>query len=62
MKKKLMLRGHDGHGHFGQNRLGVSKSATINKYYKYLFIVSQMTTSQNENDHFDLDHFDRHSA
>ena len=58
-----MLRGHDGHGHFGQNRLGVSKSATINKYkYLYLFIVSQMTTSKNENDHFDLDHFDRHSA
>ena len=61
MKKKLVLRGHDGHGHFGQNRLGVSKSATINKYI-YLFIVSQMTTSKNENDHFDLDHFDRHSA
>ena len=24
----------------------------------YLYIVSQMTESENENDHFDLDHFD----
>ena len=35
-----MLRGHDGHGHFGQNRLGVSKSATINKY-NFIFIYSE---------------------
>ncbi len=26
--------------------------------YLYLYIVSQMTESEIENDHFDLDHFD----
>ena len=35
----------------------LSKSSTI---YKYLIFIysEQMTHSENENDHFDLDHFD----
>ena len=28
----------------------------------YLYIVSEMTESENENDHFDLDHFDHFFA
>ena len=50
--------GQDGHGQNGQNRLGGVKNRHYNKY-KYLYIVSQMTASEIENDHFDLDHFDR---
>ena len=34
------------------------KTATIINIL-YLYIVSQMTASEIENDHFDLDHFDR---
>ena len=42
---------------FGQNDFELSKSSTI---YKYLIFIysKQMTHSENENDHFDLDHFD----
>ena len=42
---------------FGQNDFELSKSSTI---YKYLIFIysEQMTHSENENDHFDLDHFD----
>ena len=42
---------------FGQNDSELSKSSTI---YKYLIFIysEQMTHSENENDHFDLDHFD----
>ena len=49
--------GHFGHGHFGQNDFELSKSSTI---YKYLIFIysEQMTHSENENDHFDLDHLD----
>ena len=36
----------------------LSKSATIINII-YLYIVSQMTESENENDQNDLDHFDR---
>ena len=41
----------------GQNDFELSKSSTI---YKYLIFIysEQMTHSENENDHFDLDHFD----
>ena len=39
----------------------LSKSATIINIL-YLYIVSQMTASEIENDHFDLDHFDRDKA
>ena len=38
----------------------LSKSATIINIL-YLYIVSQMTESENENDQNDLDHFDRRS-
>ena len=34
------------------------KTDTIIKYI-YLYYSEQMTQSENENDHFDLDHFDR---
>ena len=42
---------------FGQNDSELSKSSTI---YKYLIFIysEQMTHSENENDHFDLDHLD----
>ena len=41
----------------GQNDSELSKSSTI---YKYLIFIysEQMTHSENENDHFDLDHLD----
>ena len=39
----------------------LSKSATIINII-YLYIVSQMTESENENDQNDLDHFDRRMA
>ena len=57
MKKREKVRGHLVIWSFGQNRFQVSKSSTI--YKIYLYIVSEMTESENENDHFDLDHFDQ---
>ena len=42
---------------FGQNRFPLVKIPTINIDI-YLYYSEQMTESENENDHFDLDHFD----
>ena len=44
-------------GHLVKMISELSKSSTI---YKYLIFIysEQMTHSENENDHFDLDHFD----
>ena len=50
-------------GHFGhlviwsKSIFEVSKRH-YNKYYIFIY-SEQMTQSENENDHFDLDHFDR---
>jgi len=50
-------------GHFGHLVIwskSFSKCQNPPLYNKYLFIYSeQMTESKNENDHFDLDHFDQ---
>jgi len=42
---------------FGQNRFLVVKILHYNKYFIFIY-SEQMTQSENENDHFDLDHFD----
>ena len=44
-------------GHLVKIVFWLSKSSTINN--KYIYYYSElMTESENENDHFDLDHFD----
>ena len=43
---------------FGQNRFRKCQNRHYNKYYIFIY-SEQMTQSENENDHFDLDHFDR---
>ena len=47
---------------FGQNRFPLVKIRHYIINILYLYIVSQMTESENENDHFDLDHFDQMSS
>ena len=53
-----------GGGHFGHLVIwSKSFSACQNPHYnnKYIYYYSeQMTESKNENDHFDLDHFDHY--
>ena len=44
---------------FGQNHFRDVKIRHYNKYFIFIY-SEQMTESENENDHFDLDHFDQH--
>ena len=43
---------------FGQNRFLLVKISTIIINIYIYYYSEQMTESENENDHFDLDHFD----
>ena len=43
---------------FGQNRFCIVKIRHYNKIFIFYY-SEQMTESKNENDHFDLDHFDQ---
>ena len=55
---KLFTCGQDGqNGHLSKSISGCQNPPLYNKYFIFIY-SEQMTQCENENDHFDLDHFD----